>query len=171
MKNLVTLGSVSHASLRTEDLIPRFIKALDIIKDNLAAPGPTKEPPEETQQRVQLVGALDSYLGSLERRIAEPGYYESERANYDLEELQEHLNYYTPPFVAFGPHEGNSSDFGFWVDWNAVNNALADGNLRKYPAGCNWPKLPKEVEYVLEVNDHGNCTLYDRDHTKLWSCV
>lgn len=33
------------------------------------------------------------------------------------------------------------------------------------------PELDEGVEYVMEVTDHGNVTLYDRDGNELWSCV
>jgi len=41
-------------------------------------------------------------------------WWDSEEAQYLVEQLIEILDRYAPEGYYFGPHEGNQSDFGFW---------------------------------------------------------
>lgn len=103
-------GTVSHGTLRPEDLIPTFLDALDdAIEES------TFEPGADAPHRVARVGSLQSALGSLERRMDEPGYYDSEAVEWDLEWLFEQLNEFAPAGHYFGAHPGDGSDFGFWA--------------------------------------------------------
>lgn len=45
----------------------------------------------------------------------------------------------------------------------------------KVNAGDTWPPLWTtagcDVQFVMEVNDHGNVTLYNRRRREVWTCV
>jgi hypothetical protein len=91
-----------------------------------------------------------------------------------LEALQDDLQEFAPPFCYFGAHAGDGADFGFWLDQNALDEAISSGEVLKIPAGNSWPEDAKTLQYadyILEVNDHGNMTLYDLDHNEIWSIV
>lgn len=88
-----------------------------------------------------------------------------------LDALENALNDLSPPFCYFGTHEGDGTDFGFWLDRDALQEAIADGEILKLPAGDPWPTNLGIAAYVLEVNNHGNQTLFDLDHTEVWSIV
>ena len=103
------LGSVSTATLRPQDLIPAFMDALDDVKEDS-----TFEPGADAPERVRRIGNLDSALGSMERRMDDPDYYQSEAADWDLEWLFEQLNEFAPEGAYFGAHPGDGADFGFW---------------------------------------------------------
>ncbi len=93
-------SSVSHATLRTQDLIPAF---LDVIKD--------------TPEYVQIIQSNNNDL----QVIFDPTNndnderWDSEYISYFLnEELFDVLNSYAPDGYYFGSTEGDGSDFGFW---------------------------------------------------------
>lgn len=80
---------------------------------------------------------------------------------------------YCAPFTRFGSHEGDGADFGIWPDIASLDEAARckDGVI-KVDAGDKWPVLACDIDYVMEVNDHGNVTLFcARSTSVLWSCV
>lgn len=40
-----------------------------------------------------------------------------------INDLIEALNEHAPPYCYFGTHYGDSSDFGFWQDWDSLAEA------------------------------------------------
>lgn len=85
--------SVSHGTMRRQDLIPSFI---DIIQD--------------TPEYVQLMHAIPCHASENEK--AE--WWDSEDAIHLLESLFDTLNDYAPEGYYFGAHPGDESDYGFW---------------------------------------------------------
>jgi hypothetical protein len=96
------IGSVSHGTMRTEDLIPVFVEALDDLKESESL---SDSPNKERYAR------LDRMLGEIEQRMEREDYHCSEDAEHDLESLFEALNEYAPPFCYFGAHEGDGADY------------------------------------------------------------
>lgn len=90
-----------------------------------------------------------------------------------LDALENALNDLSPPFCYFGTAEGDGADFGFWLDPGALQEAIDDGGVLKLEAGTDWASIGDfgTADYVLEVTDHGNQTLFDLDHTEVWSIV
>ena len=86
----------------------------------------------------------------------------------------EAIQAYCHPFMSFSLSP--SGDYGFWPDLEGLEYAARskDGVL-KVNAGDAWPPLwtpnGREVQFVIEVNDHGNVTLYTRRRQEVWSCV
>lgn len=109
--------SVSHGTMRPEDLIPSFISELD---DRLEES--TFDLGAETPERVKFVGTTQTKLGGIERRMLDDEgnvkeeYFESDDANYDLESLFDILNEFAPTDCYFGAHPGDGSDYGYWAD-------------------------------------------------------
>ncbi len=179
MRQITTIGSVSSGTMLPEDLIPAFMDALDEIKERLSL-SVVKGGEMET---VTTVGRLDNILGEIEQRMnaaddEDTDYYESEDADYDLETLFNELDEFAPPYCYFGSHEGDGSDYGFWISWESLEEDCRDGDVLKIDAGDEWPEdeIRERVaagclDYVLEVNDHGNATLYTVDHIEVWSVV
>lgn len=87
------LGSVSHGTLRKEDLIPRFSEVLKecVFMNDL--------PLEDFNDLIHEANTVD---------------FTSDRADSILEELFDALNEFAPDNAIFGAHEGDGSDFGFW---------------------------------------------------------
>lgn len=92
----VYIGSISHGTLRTEDLLEAFADELEII--GIGHDGEIKEARE-----LLAIGA-DEWSDE-----------QQEHAAYLINEvLIDALNEYAPPHTYFGAHEGDGSDFGFW---------------------------------------------------------
>ncbi len=104
-----TPGTVIHGTLCAADLLPAFMAALEALADANCYTS------DGDERELSLLNAkVHMALGELERQIEHPGYYDSDRAAEDLEDLEDLLNSYAPPGHYFGAHEGDGSDFGFW---------------------------------------------------------
>jgi hypothetical protein len=95
-KNELKNVSVSSATMRAEDLIPKFIAAIRSIEGE------------------SIESQLESKLLYIENESAKEGYYESENSQYDLDWLFDTLDALAPERFYFGSHPGNGSDYGFW---------------------------------------------------------
>jgi hypothetical protein len=135
------IGTVSHGTMRPEDLLPAF---LDALSECLEGEGTGMSPDSEYMDE----------MGRIEGRMDEPGYYESAECWDDLAWVEDSLNEHAPPFCFFGAHEGDGSDFGFWpcVEWTQ------DDEL---PRGGETPAEPTDSGFFLQVSDHGNMELYE----------
>jgi len=116
------------------------------------------------------------------RRAAMSAIREFEDAGDDPEALQafvegsgqEALQAYCMPFMSFS--RASSGDYGFWPDIEALEyGARSKDGVIKVNAGDAWPPLwtssGLDVQFIMEVNDHGNVTLYNRRRREVWSCV
>jgi hypothetical protein len=175
MTKFAPIGSVSHGTMRPEDLIPAFLDTLDELVEGMSLDAKGRE--LETCERV---AGLNRRLGDIEQRMESvPDYFESEEADWDLETLFDLLNDFAPPYCHFGAHEGDGSDYGFWPSWESLNEddyTTNGGPVLKIDAGDEWTAfVPEEdrdgIEYVLEVSDHGNATLRTKDGSEVWSIV
>lgn len=152
-----TVGSVSTATMRNQDLLPAFV-------DELRYLGHRDTKLTIIQRRVQ--SALNGKYGEND------AYFQNEESAWDLDDLFDMLDSHSLPYVNFGSHYGNGSDYGFWVDSEYLENCIYDGELLKVE---NTSDIP--VNYsgeVLEVNERGNMTLYACKRGKLreiWAIV
>lgn len=146
--NKVSLGTVSHGTLRTEDLLDTFADELEYQV--------------QRDENLYLTPSIrDALLKSVwdAREITD---FESELAADMVNELIDQLNEYAPPYCYFGSHEGDGSDFGFWPIWDALDElpTVEDGDGAKALG-----------EDCKAVNDHGNLTLYNMNGEVIWDCV
>ena len=97
------VGSVSHGTLRTEDLLEAFAsELLHHIQRNANAWSSDAGRKERDR------------LTDLAQAAAEVTDYDSEEAAELVTELCDALQEFAPPDVAFGAHEGDGADFGYW---------------------------------------------------------
>lgn len=135
MMRYASFGSISHGTMRHEDLIPCFSSELDAL---------LKRQPRSFKR------------GDYRKLIREANAiadYDSEDAGYVLEELFDALQAFAPPYAYFGSHPGDGADYGFWLceDLGGFDGFKADDTL----------EIPKGYRgEVLHINDHGNMTLY-----------
>jgi hypothetical protein len=151
------IGSVSHGTMRSEDLIDSFIYELQQQKPLSRR---HRKLIREIQKRIKASARL-------ERQGAE-SYYHTEDASEDVDSLFDALDCYAPTGFYFGAHPGDSSDYGFWLSENFVEDfdGLRVSDLAEIPTGyCGE---------VLHVNDHGNVSLYAKSRSslrELWAIV
>ncbi len=141
-----SFGTVSHATMRAEDLIPAFVSALEDLA--------------EGDEHKVLIAEANAYDPD------EPGSCDSEDGI--LEDLFDALNEAAPAYAYFGAHPGDGSDYGFWLseDFEQEFDGLKVGDTGEVPADYDGE--------VLHVSDHGNPTLYsaNKGHlTEVWALV
>ena len=171
----VQIGSISEGTLRTEDLLEAFAWELRHL---------AKTPSTSNASHIQLAWLATemleaddmddeseedaSAIGNSGAAIISQRVYKRWLIEQGLvSELVEALQEYCPPFVYFGAHPGDGADFGFWPDWDALEEEMryaedTDDDDTKY--------LP-DSSVLVEVNDHGNVTVFDMDGNVLWSVV
>lgn len=111
-------GSISHGTMREEDLIPRFVATLDALKEEESL---SKFP------NVARYARIDDVLMGIEQqrlKLTWGAYFVSEDASYDLEVLFDLLNEYAPDGYYFGSHPGDGADYGFWQSEEEDNPSL-----------------------------------------------
>ena len=145
----ITLGTVSHATMRPEDLIPCFLELLKELDTN-------KE--------------YSSVIAEGEQIIQDEDWDNENTSMFLNEDLWEALNNFSPPYCYFGANEGDGSDYGFWA--NDIEDTLQDFD------GLKVKDLSEVTEdytgEVFLVNDHGNVTFYNAEKgkvTEIWSIV
>ena len=93
-------GTVSHGTMRTEDLIPSFLSVAESHRLSRA-----------DRARVRKIQAT---MKEHEERDTFESYWTSEEAEYDLEALFDILETIAPARHYFGAHPGDGADYGFW---------------------------------------------------------
>ena len=149
------IGSVSHGTMRKEDLIPIFFDTLVSV---------SKKRANQLLKKYELksIPGCDS---------DENEWYEWEDSDNFLGDLFDILNEYAPPYFYFGASEGDGSDYGYFLSSDFGNEFnFGDGikvnDLSEIPKGY--------VGEVLEINDHGNMSLYfknKRNLKEIWGVV
>lgn len=91
MARKAQIGTVSYGTLRPEDLIPAFFYELEALA------------PDKALALFNAHGCIDANDG-----------YDTEDADYLLEDLFEALDDLAPEGCYFGAIEGDGADFGFW---------------------------------------------------------
>ena len=87
-------GSISHGTMRPQDLIPRFLKVAESLGARFAIH-------KKTLHCALIAGENHSY-------------WTSEESDLDLISLFNALDDVAPAGHYFGAHPGDGSDYGFW---------------------------------------------------------
>ena len=143
------LGSVSHGTLRPQDLIEAFhdcLEDLQLLNGHVLCnvSNPLRKQVDEA------IGEASDWLSALEAEENASDENLPENADEVIEQLTDALNAFAPAYCYFGAHEGDGADFGFWLDKDALRE------LPKIPSGSE----PPADEDCYAVNDHGNVTVY-----------
>ena len=147
------IGPVSEGTLRTEDLLAAYEWTLRALVRKGFAKGIARA-------ALKLCREADS---------ADP---DSEDAEFILDEMASLLNDLAPPYCYFGASDGDGASIGFFISWDAIEDARRCGELA---SGDECPRATKDApREFLVVNDHGNATLYVKRgnrYVEAWGCV
>lgn len=142
-----SIGSISEATLRTQDLLEAFADTLQSLCDD--------NPDHESHDTHQsLVSQAYSILDECEDLD------ENDDAIWLVnEDLPDALNEHAAPYCYFGTHIGDGACFGFWVSQDAIEElaSYADYDDRDH-------------DHIV-VNDHGNVAYIDATGAMIWACV
>lgn len=148
----VLLGSRSHGTLRMQDLLPMVWEVAQEMRE-----GPNGSAPNPYTEGIE---------GFLERAEEDPNLFEKEEADNFHRELCDEINAnIEQPFVYFGSHPGDGSDFGFWFDFDAFDDSVQNGEtlkVRDLSEITDDQMNFGSYEYFAVVNDHGNVTVYHK---------
>ena len=147
------LGSISTGTLRTEDLRHAFANRLEALELGMP-PTPAGEP---------------RWLNLVEE-ARDDKFYADQDDQSVIDDLSDALNKFCPPFVYFGTLEGDGSDFGFWVDRDAIQEAI-DPTSCLVSINANGDYVLEEDGVIVQVSDHGNVTVMDLERNVIWSVV
>jgi len=169
-KYLPSLGSISHGTLRAQDLFDAFLHE---AKQRF---------PKHQTVKDALEAALDTVTEYGDDETVRYSVHYSENFAELVNELQELLDTELHPFWHFGSHEGDGSDFGYWVNHWSLGDACSDGEViatqdlshvkfarGKHPLRVDGTE--SDASYVAVVNCHGNTTLYTATGRFMWDCA
>lgn len=96
-----TPGTVSHGTMRPEDLIPAFLNVAEAHRLSRANRAQVRE--------------IRSRVNQTETTATRPAYdYNTEEADEDTDALFDILDTIAPAGHYFGAHPGDGCDYGFW---------------------------------------------------------
>lgn len=148
-----TLGSISHGTMRPEDLIPTFVDELESL--------------DSDKRHADLIAEARAIDWD-----AQEGFNDDDCCEV-LSDLFDALESFAPDYCYFGAHPGDGADYGFWPIEDFQQQAKDDGCL----IVADLSEVPEDFAggLILHVNDHGNATLYAQDCTgerrEVWSIV
>lgn len=150
------IGSVSTATLRSQDLIPAFI--YEAQRQHLS-----RVDRNELRKIAKRVRKIENG-----RYGEQDAYWADETADWDLEALTGILNNCAPTGFYFGSHPGDGADFGYWLSESFAEDfdGLKVDDTSEVPPGFSGE--------VLHINDHGNMSLYRATRGRLrelWAIV
>lgn len=159
----VYLGSISHATLRSQDLFPAFLDEA------------TRRFPDDPD--VVRANNVLSVINDIDDDDTTEAFWNSEWVSYVInEDFFDILNRELPPYWTFGSTEGDGADFGYWVDYMSIEDAIEYGTIHVIDSlfeelseeTVNEIKGDGGIEYVLlKINDT-ICELYDLDGNTIW---
>jgi hypothetical protein len=153
------LGSISHGTLRTQDLLPVFLETFMALGGNVPAD-------LECGSYIEYLNWPNPETTACDE---DDKFWASEDAMWDMEALTDGLNNLCPSFVYFGTLEGDGSDFGFWVDRDALDEAITQHDVPNPDRdGC---QVLEDYNVIVQVSDHGNVTMMDMDQNVIWAVV
>jgi len=133
-KERVEVGSIIEGTLQPADLIPAFVEEL---------------------KRLDKEGTYQELIGEAEN-ITD---YDTEDAQFILDNLFDALDSFSPPYAFFGAANTDGAAFGYWPALEEVRDAADYGDILKVD---DLGDIPEDYSGIaLHVNDHGNASLYE----------
>lgn len=148
----LTIGTISHGTLRNEDLASAIHAALK-----------SQGHKESDMLMRELRGIANALVDDNDSEILSDGI--------------DALNYHVPMFCYAGFHPGDGSDLGVWPDHEMIESAIADGDAIQISDLADLDSLAiselQGANVAILVNDHGNISVYQLNLAAqlIWACV
>jgi hypothetical protein len=149
--NHASIGSISHGTLRTADLLEAFAGELEYQVHRNAKEWRSDNGRKQLDAFLKLIGEVSELID--EASEIDP---EDNEAMDIVAELQDALEYFSLPYCYFGTHEGDGSDFGYWPCMDQIAELPKVNDPADVPEGGTG-------EDCVFVNDHGNVRVYGAD--------
>ena len=117
------VGTVSHYTLKSEDLGEAFASLLDEIGEELSL-GKSADDPAWTMACARWNGRKDTLVGEWERESAKGDEADDETMGEIVNEMFDLVSEALPEGFYFGSTEGDGADFGIWQTEGADADAL-----------------------------------------------
>jgi hypothetical protein len=161
------LGSISHGTLRPQDLLSSFLSELEW---QLQRNRNYFAQPENRDERDKLNGLI----GEAQDCFTDDG-QDIRDESYDVaeemvnERFPDALQTFCKPYCYFGAHGGDGSDFGYWPSHDQIEELpqISDNSAEAIAAEQSDDCLTD----VYYVNDHGNVTVYGADGSVILELV
>ena len=133
---------VSNATMRSEDLIPKFMDFLEAVAERC-------DIQEEVARLQDEVEKLE-----LEEEAGYGEYYkDQEQAGWILnEDIWDLMDSIAPEFCYFGAHEGDGACYGFWTSDEVLREGLMEmiGGLEPVPELDDFRELAEDIIELLD---------------------
>ena len=141
---------LSHATMRTEDLIPNFMHFLNYVAKEC-----------EIEKEVATIQEEVDKLEFEEHEGYGTYYKNQEKASYLLnEDIWDLLNEIAPEHTYFGSHEGDGAAYGFWTSDEALSEHILNlldeiSEDQEYGFIYDYQPIRAVCENILEtLNNH-----------------
>ena len=139
-------GIISEATMRSEDLIPKFMDFLEAVAERCDI----QEEVARLQEEVEKL-ELEDVKGYGEY------YKDPEQASWILNDWQgiwDLIDSIAPEFCYFGAHEGDGACYGFWTSDEALQEALMEmiGGLEPVPELGGFRELAEDIIELLDAH-------------------
>ena len=170
MTRPVQIGTVIAGTLKNEDLLNAFTGEIEYLMAGYL-----------DQSIAQTYYDAKEFLHKYETDTD----IDEDMASEIVNELIEAINEYRLPYTYFGTLEGDGADFGWWIDFDNMNESInesitkdlrATGTLNDEESwiqecSCQENDCIGKHGFIVHVNDHGNVTLMDHNRKDAWAVV
>ena len=86
-----------------------------------------------------------------------------------VDAAMETIEYGAPPLCYVGAHPEDKSNIGVWPSDRYIAESVRSGDTLRVESGTDWRDMVDGHCHVLEVDDDGSMTLYERDWNLDWT--
>lgn len=86
-----------------------------------------------------------------------------------VDDAMETIEYAAPPLCYVGAHPQDKNNIGVWPSERYIDESVRSGETLRVESGTDWGDMVDGHYYLLEVDDDGSMTLYERDWNLDWT--
>ena len=86
-----------------------------------------------------------------------------------VDAAMETIEYGAPPLCYVGAHPTDKNNVGVWPSDRYIEESVRSGDTLRVESGTDWGDMVDGHYYLLQVDDDGGMTLYERDWNLDWT--